>query len=106
VQSILTKNISKPTIKWRLNGEPFLTSPGILVNTCTTVIQQITGKMPELSTSGGTSDARFIAPYGIDVLELGPLSASIHQVNEHVSLRQLELLSDMYLEIMQRLLCS
>ena len=106
VQSILTKHNSEPTIQWRLNGEPFLTSPGALVDTCTTVIQLITGNMPELSTSGGTSDARFIAPYGIEVLELGPVSASIHQVNEHVSLRQLELLRDMYVEIMQRLLRS
>jgi len=86
----------KPTIEWRLNGKPFLTAHGKLLEACQFAIQNHTGKQPDLSTSGGTSDGRFIAPYGVEVIELGPINATIHQVNECVSLADLETLTDIY----------
>ncbi len=85
-----------PSIEWRLNGKPFLTANGKLLECCQQAIQQHTGKVPDCSTSGGTSDGRFIAPYGVEVIELGPVNATIHQVNECVSLADLEILSAIY----------
>ncbi|STX47843.1 succinyl-diaminopimelate desuccinylase [Legionella hackeliae] len=86
----------RPTIHWQLNGEPFLTARGQLLDSCVSAIQHITNRTPELSTSGGTSDGRFIAPYGVEVIELGPVNATIHQVNECVSLEDLEALAAIY----------
>lgn len=94
----------KPSITWRLNGEPFLTTGGRLLDSCINVIETETQKKPELSTSGGTSDGRFIAPYGTEVIELGPLNATIHQINECVALADLETLSNIYYSICERLL--
>ncbi|MDF1678560.1 MAG: succinyl-diaminopimelate desuccinylase [Legionellaceae bacterium] len=93
-----------PKITWRVNGEPFLTSSGALVSACIDTIQQETHQTPELSTTGGTSDARFIAPFGVEVVELGPINATIHQVNESVDLDDLEKLSMIYYHITKRLL--
>lgn len=93
-----------PSIDWRLSGEPFLTSKGLLLDKCCQAIQSQTGKHPELSTSGGTSDGRFIAPYGIEVIELGPVNATIHQVNECVLLADLEVLADIYYDVCVALL--
>ncbi|PJE15825.1 succinyl-diaminopimelate desuccinylase [Legionella sp.] len=93
-----------PSIEWRLNGEPFLTAQGRLLESCIKVIRMSTGQTPELSTSGGTSDGRFIAPYGVEVVELGPVNATIHQVNECVSLADLEKLSQIYYFICEGLL--
>ena len=84
------------TINWTHNGEPFLTDSGSLVAATTAAVQQITGKPPELSTAGGTSDGRFIAPTGAQVIELGPVNASIHKVNECVSHDDLIKLTEMY----------
>lgn len=92
-----------PDIQWQHSGKPFLTSKGNLIDICKQVIHQITGKSPECSTSGGTSDARFIAPYGIEVVELGPVNASIHQVNERVRVSDLINLIDIYKEISSQL---
>lgn len=86
-------------IDWRINGEPFLTKKGRFLATCVQAITLITGHKPELSTSGGTSDGRFIAPFGVDVIELGPVNNTIHQVNECVSLTDLETLADIYYTI-------
>ncbi len=94
----------QPTIEWRLNGEPFLTSKGKLLENCLTAIQKITGRASQLSTDGGTSDGRFIAPYGVEVIELGPVNATIHQVNECVSLADLETLAAIYYSISEQLL--
>ncbi len=91
-------------ISWTLNGEPFITESGALLTACIDVIKKYTGKIPECSTSGGTSDARFIAPYGVEVVELGPINASIHQVNEHVTLSELTALADIYYQITRQLL--
>jgi succinyl-diaminopimelate desuccinylase len=93
-----------PTIEWRLSGEPFLTTQGALINHCQQAILQHTGLNTELSTSGGTSDGRFIAPYGVEVIELGPINATIHQVNECVVLKDLEILTEIYLSICEGLL--
>ncbi|CEG56395.1 succinyl-diaminopimelate desuccinylase [Legionella fallonii] len=93
-----------PTIEWRLNGEPFLTDKGLLLESCKEAIAAFTKKEVELSTNGGTSDGRFIAPYGVEVIELGPVNATIHQVNECVSVKDLELLEKMYFSICEKVL--
>ena len=91
-------------IKWTLSGNPFITERGSLVNACVDSIQAITGLESELSTSGGTSDGRFIAPTGAQVVELGPINATIHKVNERVKAEDLDILSSLYENIMARLL--
>ncbi|ASQ45548.1 succinyl-diaminopimelate desuccinylase [Legionella clemsonensis] len=94
----------QPDIHWQLNGEPFLTAKGQLLDSCVKAIQQVTDRTPELSTGGGTSDGRFIAPYGVEVIELGPTNATIHQVNECVSLKDLEDLTLIYQIICEEIL--
>jgi succinyl-diaminopimelate desuccinylase len=91
-------------IRWRVAGKPFLTQPGRLTEAVQKAVREATGLTPELSTSGGTSDGRFIAPYGIDVVELGPINATIHKVNEHVSIADLERLEHIYFRIAELLL--
>lgn len=91
-------------IQWTLSGLPFLTPVGELVNAARTAIKNVTGTETELSTSGGTSDGRFIAPTGAQVLELGVLNATIHQVNEHVNVADLEPLAEIYEQILVELL--
>lgn len=104
VHSCFQQHGLKPSIEWQLNGEPFLTQQGSLVQSTIQSIQTITHQVPELSTTGGTSDARFIAPYGVEVIELGPLNATIHQVNECVDLADLETLTSIYSLICKELL--
>ena len=91
-------------LTFRLSGNPFLTPAGELVEAARAAIAEVTGLDTELSTSGGTSDGRFIATLGCQVLELGPLNASIHQVDEHVAVADLDRLSAIYLGILERLL--
>ena len=91
-------------LEWHLSGEPFLTQPGALIDAVVTVVTEQTGSEPELSTGGGTSDGRFIAKTGADIVELGPVNASIHKVNEHVLLGDVPRLSRMYQGIMELLL--
>lgn len=91
-------------IRWRNAGEPFLTEPGTLTDAIQAAVQEETGRTPELSTSGGTSDGRFIAPYGIDVVELGPINRTIHKVNEEVAVDDLLALERIYLAIARQLL--
>jgi succinyl-diaminopimelate desuccinylase len=91
-------------IRWRNAGEPFLTGEGALTETVTAAVLAETGLTPELSTSGGTSDGRFIAPYGIDVVELGPINKTIHKVNEEVLVDDLLALERIYFSIAERLL--
>lgn len=91
-------------IEWTLSGLPFLTPVGELVNAARTAIKNVTGTETELSTSGGTSDGRFIAPTGAQVLELGVLNATIHQINEHVNIAELEPLAEIYEQILVELL--
>ncbi|NWN83603.1 MAG: succinyl-diaminopimelate desuccinylase [Halomonas sp.] len=90
-------------LDWTLNGEPFLTAEGELVEACMRGVEEVTGQPPELSTSGGTSDGRFIATLGSQVVELGPLNATIHQINERVRAADLDELSRTYEAIMKHL---
>lgn len=105
IEASFARHELSPIIDWRLSGKPFLTSQGKLLERCITVIQQQTERSPELSTSGGTSDGRFIAPFGVEVIELGPVNATIHQVNECVALKDLGVLTDMYYSLCVALLC-
>ena len=91
-------------LDWHLSGKPFLTLPGKLTDVVNQAVSEQTGSGPELSTGGGTSDGRFISPAGTDVVELGPVNASIHKVNEHVKLADLPRLTTMYQRIMELLL--
>ncbi|MCC5792888.1 MAG: succinyl-diaminopimelate desuccinylase [Legionellaceae bacterium] len=104
VLSCLQRHQLQPEIQWRLNGLPFLTEQGQLLDAAIQAITDTCGYAPELSTSGGTSDGRFIAPYGVEVIELGPVNASIHQVNEWVSLSDLATLETIYLRLCKQLL--
>jgi len=91
-------------LEWRLSGHPFLTPAGRLVEAARAAIAQVTGERAALSTSGGTSDGRFIATLGGEVLELGPLNATIHQANECVSVADLDRLTAIYSGVLERLL--
>jgi succinyl-diaminopimelate desuccinylase len=93
-------------IRWRVAGKPFLTRPGRLTAAVQTAVREATGLDPELSTSGGTSDGRFIAPYGVDVIELGPLNKTIHSVNEVVAIDDLDCLEKIYFRIAELLLLA
>jgi succinyl-diaminopimelate desuccinylase len=104
VAEILDRHGLEYDIEWKLSGKPFLTAEGELVEAAEEAIAGITGEPTQLSTSGGTSDGRFIAPTGAQVLELGPVNATIHQVNECVSVEDLDRLSAIYERIIGKLL--
>jgi succinyl-diaminopimelate desuccinylase len=91
-------------LRWRVAGQPFLTKQGPLTHAVRQAIREETGLDPELSTSGGTSDGRFIAPYGVDVIEVGPVNATIHKVNEEVLVADLEKLERIYFRTAELLL--
>ncbi|OLO06010.1 succinyl-diaminopimelate desuccinylase [Salinicola socius] len=90
-------------VDWTLNGEPFLTATGDLLEATRDACEAITGHRPTLSTSGGTSDGRFIATLGTQVIELGPVNATIHQVNERIRAEDLDTLSRIYEATLERL---
>ena len=92
-------------LDWQLSGQPFLTRKGKLLNAVQTAIRSVVSLEPDLSTSGGTSDGRFIAPTGAEVIELGPVNASIHKINECVRISELEPLAKIYQGILSQLLC-
>ncbi len=104
VASILDRHRLDYGLEWKLSGEPFLTPAGELVDAAGEAIRQLTGKPTRLSTSGGTSDGRFIAPTGAQVLELGPVNATIHKVNECVRADSVETLTMIYERILAILL--
>ena len=104
VEAMLKKHELDYEITWALSGLPFLTAEGSLVESAVSAIKKVTGIKPELSTSGGTSDGRFIAPTGAQVLELGPTNATIHQVNECVGIDELDTLEKVYYELLVNLL--
>jgi succinyl-diaminopimelate desuccinylase len=104
VTAVLDRHGLNYDIQWRLSGQPFLTPAGELVEAARHAIQATAGIATELSTSGGTSDGRFIAPTGAQVVELGPVNATIHQTNECVNIAELDRLSDIYEEILKQLL--
>mgnify|MGYP001817355236 CR=1 FL=1 len=91
-------------LNWHLSGKPFLTEPGKLINAVHQAVTEFTGNAPELSTGGGTSDGRFISPAGVDVVELGPVNASIHKIDEHVRVEDVVTLTGMYRRIMELML--
>ncbi|NNC77209.1 MAG: succinyl-diaminopimelate desuccinylase [Woeseiaceae bacterium] len=91
-------------LDWHLSGKPFLTRPGKLIDATSAAVEEITGLQPELSTGGGTSDGRFISPAGADVVELGPVNASIHKTNEHVRIDDVIALAAIYRRILKKLL--
>ena len=92
-------------LEWQLSGQPFLTRKGKLLTAVQTAIRSVVSLEPDLSTSGGTSDGRFIAPTGAEVVELGPVNASIHKINECVRISELEPLAKIYQSILFQLLC-
>lgn len=105
----LSHDLQEPrdyTIDWNQSGAPFVTLPGELTDATTAAIAEVCGISAKLDTGGGTSDGRFIAPTGAQLLELGPCNASIHQINENVSCSELGLLSVTYENILERLLAS
>ena len=106
VEAILSSHNLQFEIEWGAPGSPYETRQGLLVNAVVESIVEITGVTPERSTSGGTSDGRFIAPTGTQVVELGPINATIHQIDEQVSTSDLDLLSQCYERILARLLGS
>ncbi|MCQ8130027.1 succinyl-diaminopimelate desuccinylase [Methylomonas rivi] len=102
--AILDKFGFKYDLQWRLSGNPFLTSKGELITATHAAIKSVCGYETLDDTGGGTSDGRFIAPTGAQVIELGPINASIHKVNEHIALDDLETLSRVYEQILANLL--
>lgn len=104
IEALLEKHGVKYSLQWTLSGNPYLTSAGKLVEASAAAIREICGYDTELSTSGGTSDGRFIAPTGAQVVELGPLNASIHKIDEHVDIHDLDTLSAVYERLLEKLL--
>ena len=104
IKQILDAHELEYELQWALSGNPFLTPEGELIDATRAAIKKVRGIDTELSTSGGTSDGRFIAPTGAQVIELGPVNASIHKVNEYINTDELEQLSGIYREILAQLL--
>lgn len=103
-EEVKTGQVFQYQLDWRLSGPPFFTPPGDLVAAAVAAIRAATGLEPELSTSGGTSDGRFIAPTGAQVIEFGPVNATIHKIDECVLAEDLDRLSRIYADILTRLL--
>jgi succinyl-diaminopimelate desuccinylase len=102
-EAIFDKHGLDYELDWNLSGQAFLTPKGALVEAAVASIKQVTGLDAELSTAGGTSDGRFIAPMGTQVVELGPVNASIHQVNENVNVEDLDRLTSIYQLLLAKL---
>ena len=103
LEAVLSKHGLDYTLQWTLGGEPFLTTPGELVQAVRGAIAAETGLQTELSTTGGTSDGRFIAKICPQLIELGPINASIHKINEHVLVASLDPLKNIYKGVLERL---
>ncbi len=101
---ILDRHGLEYEIQWRHGGEPFLTEPGTLTDALAEAVESVTGDRPALATTGGTSDARFIAPTGAQVIELGPLNATIHQIDERIAVADLEQMAAASERLLDRLL--
>ena len=104
MQSILDRYKVNYTLEWFVSGLPFFTSPGELSHAVDQAVREVANRTAELSTTGGTSDGRFIAPTGAQVVELGVINASIHKVNEVVRIADIDALARMYERIMELLL--
>lgn len=103
VHALLEKHQLRYTVDWWLSGQPFLTDRGKLVDAVVNAIEHYNEIKPQLLTTGGTSDGRFIARMGAQVVELGPVNATIHKINECVNAADLQLLARMYQRIMEQL---
>ncbi len=106
VRSVLERHGLQHDIRWSHGALPFLTRKGALVDAVKTSVRELTGAESALSTEGGTSDGRFVAPTGAEVVELGPVNATIHKIDEHVRTEDLELLSRIYEKVMEILLVN
>ena len=104
VEEILKRHGVRYSLEWRPMGEPFLTQPGKLSQIVQDAVEKATGIRPTLDTGGGTSDGRYIAPTGAEVIEFGPMNASIHKIDECVALSELECLVRVYREFITKLL--
>ncbi len=104
IQALLDRHGLDYALRWHRSGEPFYTPEGRLRSVAREVLAGFGGAQPEESTGGGTSDARFIAPLGAQCIEVGPVNASIHQVDEHVRVADLEALPGLYRQLVERLL--
>jgi len=104
VAKIIDRHQLDCEIEWSLSGKPFLTERGKLVKSVSDAVKMVTGIVPELSTSGGTSDGRFIADFCKQVVELGPVNASIHKLNEHIAVEDIDTLSQIYHQTLVELL--
>ncbi|NOS74970.1 MAG: succinyl-diaminopimelate desuccinylase [Methyloglobulus sp.] len=102
--AILDKQGFNYEVQWRLSGNPFLTAHGELIDAAHAAVKTVIGYETKDDTGGGTSDGRFIAPTGAQVIELGPLNESIHKINEHIDVNELEMLSSIYEHILINLL--
>ena len=103
-ESILDNHGLNYSANWNLSGLPFLTSDGELVTATVESIAEVTGLNTELSTAGGTSDGRFIAPLGVQVIELGPVNESIHKIDENTNVEDLNCRTEIYQTILSKLL--
>ena len=106
VHAVLDRHQLQYTLDWNLQGKPFLTPRGGLVDQMLAAIADVTGVQAEISTTGGTSDGRFIADICPQVIEFGPVNATIHKLNEHVALEEVDLLHAVYLRALERLLTA
>ena len=104
VEEILKAHDARFRLEWSLSGGPFLTEPGALVNAVRDAVREHGGVEPELNTGGGTSDGRFIAPTGTQVVELGPVNATIHKIDECVDPKDLDTLALIYRQVLHNLL--
>lgn len=104
VEEIVGQHEIDYELRWHLSGEPFLTPPGRLTDAVAAAVRESAGAEPEMSTAGGTSDGRFLAPAGAEVVELGLVNATIHKVDENVRLQDLPRLATMYQRILESLL--
>jgi succinyl-diaminopimelate desuccinylase len=102
-RDILDRHGIRYTLEWKISGLPFYTPPGLLSQAVTQAIETVTGITPELSTSGGTSDGRFIAPMGAEVVEIGVVNASIHKIDEHVIVNDVDKLARIYDQLIDQL---
>jgi succinyl-diaminopimelate desuccinylase len=106
VHAVLDRHGLDYRIEWSLSGMPYLTPSGRLVDVLSAAIREVAALTPEISTTGGTSDGRFIADICSEVVEFGPVNASIHKLNEHIELAAIEPLREIYLRVLERLLAA
>ncbi|MBB6091723.1 succinyl-diaminopimelate desuccinylase [Povalibacter uvarum] len=106
ITAILDRHKVNYTLEWFVSGLPFFTAPGTLSTAVQAAVKEKTGRTPEMSTTGGTSDGRFIAPTGAEVVELGVINATIHKVNENVRIADVDTLTATYERVMELLLAK